>query len=109
VSLTDRTGIKDIGGNALDGEFYGYFPSGNNHSGGDFVAEIDALHHKIYAPRTVIGTASPVSPPGTPGSSSTIATYRPGKAAHGSVVVKLSGHYAGNRPQRKIRHEISRA
>jgi len=31
-------GIKDSGGNALDGEFSGAFPSGDNIAGGDFVA-----------------------------------------------------------------------
>jgi len=64
VSPTDRTGVQDIAGNALDGEFYGYFPSGNSHPGGDFVAELDAIHHTIFAPKTVIGMATPVSPPG---------------------------------------------
>ncbi len=78
VSPTDRTGVRDIAGNALDGEFYGYFPSGNNHPGGDFVAELDAVHHIIYAPKTLIGTATPVSPPGTLPSNTTIPTYNPG-------------------------------
>jgi hypothetical protein len=96
ASPTDPTGIQDIAGNALDGEFYGYFPSGNNYSGGDFVAEIDALHHKVYAPRTVIGTATPVSPPGTPGTSSTIPTYQPGKTSLGSTAVKLSSKHVVN-------------
>ena len=102
VSPTNLTGIQDIAGNALDGEFYGNFPSGNNHPGGDFVAEIDALHHKVYAPRTVIGTASPVSPPGTPGSSSYIPTYHPGKVSHGSTAVKLSGQYTKNTSTREL-------
>jgi hypothetical protein len=31
--------ILDLGGNALDGEFSGRFPSGNGAAGGDFVAE----------------------------------------------------------------------
>ena len=90
VSPTNLTGIKDIAGNALDGEFYSFFPSGNNHVGGDFVAEIDALHHRIYAPRTVIGPASPVNPPGTPGSDVIIPTFPPGKAPAGTSAVKLS-------------------
>jgi mono/diheme cytochrome c family protein len=33
------TVILDLGGNALDGEFGGTFPSGNGTAGGDFVAE----------------------------------------------------------------------
>ena len=47
VSPTDLTGVRDIAGNALDGEFYGYFPSGNNAPGGDFIAELDAVHHTV--------------------------------------------------------------
>ena len=57
-------GVQDVAGNAMDGEFYGFFPSGNNIPGGNFVAQLDAVHHLIFAPRTVIGTASPVVPPG---------------------------------------------
>jgi len=81
VSPTDLTGVRDIAGNALDGEFYGYFPSGNNEPGGDFIAELDAVHNTIYAPKTVIGTATPVSPPGTLPSNTTIPTQNPGDPA----------------------------
>jgi len=81
VSPTDLTGVRDIAGNALDGEFYGYFPSGNNEPGGDFIAELDAVHHTIYAAKTVIGTATPVSPPGTLPSNTTIPTHNPGDPA----------------------------
>jgi large repetitive protein len=51
--------VQDIAGNHLDGEFYGSFPSGNGIRGGDFVAEIDAFHHRIFAPQTIVGTANP--------------------------------------------------
>jgi hypothetical protein len=57
--------VQDIAGNALDGEFYGYFPSGNNIRGGNFVAQLTAIHHTIFAPATIIGRATPVHPPGT--------------------------------------------
>jgi hypothetical protein len=50
--------VRDIAGNHLDGEFYGSFPSGNGVNGGDFVAELAAIHNKVFAPQTVIGTAS---------------------------------------------------
>lgn len=64
-TLTIRSGgLADVAGNALDGEFYGYFPSGNNVPGGDFIAQLDALHRTVFPARTVIGTASPVKPPG---------------------------------------------
>jgi hypothetical protein len=65
ASPSDPSGVQDIAGNALDGEFYGYFPSGNNVNGGNFVAQLTAIHHTIFAPSTVIGRATPVSPPGT--------------------------------------------
>ena len=71
------TGIRDVAGNALDGEFYGFFPSGNNIPGGNFVAELNAVHHTIFAPKTIIGHATPVSPPGTPATGSTIPTANP--------------------------------
>ena len=58
-------GIRDVAGNALDGEFYGFFPSGNNVVGGDFVARLDAIHRLILPAQTVVGTATPVNPPGT--------------------------------------------
>ena len=59
-----KSGIQDIAGNALDGEFYGFFPSGNNVRGGDFEARIYAVHHVIYSPLTTVGEATPVVPPG---------------------------------------------
>ena len=90
VSPKNLTGIQDIAGNALDGEFYSFFPSGNNHVGGDFVAEVDSLHHRIYAPRTVIGPATPVSPPGTPGTDTFIPTFIPGKTPHAQAAARLS-------------------
>ena len=77
VSPTDLTGVRDIAGNALDGEFYGYFPSGNNQPGGDFLAELEAVHHTVYAPKTMIGTATPVSPPGTLPGNTTIGSSNP--------------------------------
>ena len=91
VSPTDLTGIQDIYGNALDGEYYGYFPSGNNVPGGDFIAELDAVHHTIYAPSTVIGIASPVVPPGTAPSNTKIPTVNPNSlSGDGKVSARAS-------------------
>jgi hypothetical protein len=77
ISGAGATGIRDVAGNALDGEFYGFFPSGNNIPGGNFVAGLDAVHNTIFAPRTIIGHATPVSPPGTPATGTTIPTANP--------------------------------
>src|SRR5207302_775605 len=69
-TLQDFRGIRDVAGNPLDGEFYGFFPSGNNVRGGDFSAQIDARHQIIFSPVPVPnGFATPVNPPGRPGSS----------------------------------------
>ena len=88
VSPTDLTGIQDIAGNALDGEFYGFFPSGNNHPGGDFVTQLTVIHHTVFAPGTVIGRATPVSPPGTrPQNVFQPTTINPGKFPRSSAVV----------------------
>src|SRR5262249_23184845 len=40
-----RNGIEDVAGNAMDGEFYGTFPTGNGRPGGNFVALITAFHN----------------------------------------------------------------
>jgi hypothetical protein len=58
-------GIEDVAGNALDGEFYGYFPSGNRRPGGDFLAVISTIHLFIFPPLPVDGFGSPHNPPGT--------------------------------------------
>lgn len=63
-----RSGVQDIAGNALDGEFYGTFPSGNNIPGGDFVAALDSIHGRVFAPQSTVapGPGQP-NPPGRPG------------------------------------------
>ena len=49
-SGTGDTGIHDVAGNALDGNFYGTFPSGDGLPGGDFAASIDTFHNNIVLP-----------------------------------------------------------
>ena len=44
------TGIHDVAGNALDGNFYGTFPSGDGLPGGNFAASIDTFHNNIVRP-----------------------------------------------------------
>jgi hypothetical protein len=56
-----RASVQDKAENHLDGEFYGTFPSGNGINGGDFVAELQAFHNKVFAPQSIIGTASPAN------------------------------------------------
>ncbi len=103
VSPSDLTGVEDIAGNALDGEFYGFFPSGNNQPGGDFVAQLTAIHHTIFAPSTIIGRATPVSPPGTrPGSVFIPETINPSKLAHVSTSARARA--ARNDSVRLVHH-----
>jgi uncharacterized protein (TIGR03118 family) len=44
------TGVQDVAGNALDGNFYGKFPSGDGLPGGNFAASIDTFHNNIVLP-----------------------------------------------------------
>jgi hypothetical protein len=54
-----NSSVQDLAENHLDGVFYGSFPSGNGINGSDFVAELVAIHNKVFAPQSIIGTASP--------------------------------------------------
>jgi Bacterial Ig-like domain len=57
-SSNGNASVQDLAENHLDGVFYGSFPSGNGINGSDFVAELQGYHNKIFAPQTIIGTAS---------------------------------------------------
>ena len=111
VSPTDLTGVQDIAGNALDGEFYGYFPSGNNVPGGDFLAELNAVHHRIFAPSTVIGRATPVSPPGTLSQGTTILkqTVNPSKfpKVERLAAVERADRLAVRQAAKKVSHPLT--
>ena len=48
-SGTGGRGIQDIAGNALDGNYYGRFPTGDGLPGGDFVATIATFHNRVLA------------------------------------------------------------
>jgi hypothetical protein len=69
-SLLRFSGIQDVAGNPLDGEFYGpQSASGNGVPGGDFVANIKDIHQGTLGfgysgPLTIIGTPQPNDPPG---------------------------------------------
>jgi hypothetical protein len=53
-------GVTDVAGNALDGEFYGTFPSGNGSPGGDLVLQVTVTRKAASAPVPVQnGFASP--------------------------------------------------
>ncbi len=57
-------GIRDLAGNALDGEFSGSFPAGNNAPGGDFVADLLTVHNTVLQPLPTRSAPRPIVPPG---------------------------------------------
>ena len=66
--------VGDVAGNPLDGNFYGYFPSGDNrlNSNNDFTARLRYNGLTVSAPAPISSTASPLVPPGTPGAPNSI-------------------------------------
>ena len=105
ASSSNVSGVRDIAGNALDGEFYGYFPSGNNIPGGNYVAQLTAMHHTIFAPTTIIGRATPVHPPGTRQGSIHVAGTNDPNKRHGS---SSWGPLGPGRHKRATRSTITR-
>lgn len=64
-SVLLKGGIQDVAGNALDGEYYGpTSASGNGVPGGDFVANVTAIHNGNSGPITIIGVPHPNDPAG---------------------------------------------
>jgi len=78
-------GITDVAGNALDGEFYGSFPSGNGTPGGNFSAGLDAIHNTVFAPSPIPnGYASPKNPSGRSTAHSPVRKVPPRRVATGA-------------------------
>ena len=46
-SGTGDGGVRDVSGNALDGNFYGSFPTGDGLAGGNFAASISTFHNNV--------------------------------------------------------------
>jgi len=65
-SAAAPSGVQDLAGNALDGEFYGTFPSGNGVNGGDFIARLDSIHNRVFSPQTTVGPGRPRPTPSRP-------------------------------------------
>jgi hypothetical protein len=53
-SGTGDTGIQDVAGNALDGNFYGTFTTGDGLPGGNFIAAISTFH-RVALPFVAMG------------------------------------------------------
>ena len=69
VFTISGSGITDVAGNALDGEFYGTFPTGDGHNGTNFKAEVIIRQYTPSGP-IPFTTANP-SNPGVPAVSPT--------------------------------------
>jgi len=91
---TNPSGVRDIAGNAMDGEFYSLLPSGNNVRGGDFLARLDTVHNINQPPRTLVGPVSPASPLGPPSQSLIVGRNvpRPGAAAAFRLAARNGNH-----------------
>jgi hypothetical protein len=92
------SGIHDVAGNALDGNFYGVFPSGDGLAGGDFVASIATYHdHVLLAPVPAkdgyVPPGAAVDPPA--GSLSQVTSkHQKSAAVHAKDVASRSAHEA---------------
>ncbi|WP_165246300.1 Ig-like domain-containing protein [Paludisphaera soli] len=80
-SAAAPSGVQDLAGNALDGEFYGAFPSGNNVNGGDFIARLDSIHNRVYSPQTTVGPGRPRPTPTRPVRPTPVRPVRPVRPA----------------------------
>ena len=90
TSVLLTSGIQDLAGNALDGEFYGQqSASGNGVPGGDFIANVKAIHQNTpgfgySGPLTIIGSPHPNDPPAKfPGGKKKVVTSHPAKTPTG--------------------------
>ena len=82
ISGAGARGVRDVAGNALDGEYYGTFPSGNQSPGGNFLAGLDTAHHLILAPQIVIAESSPSPLARRPRSGVAVLVSKPAIAIH---------------------------
>lgn len=65
--LIRSEGITDVAGNALDGEFFGKFPSGNGQAGSNFAAALLTTGTQVFPPQPVGSFAFPDTPAGFQG------------------------------------------
>ncbi|MDB5349719.1 MAG: repeat protein, partial [Planctomycetota bacterium] len=57
-------GLRDLAGNALDGEFNGLFPSGDGLAGGTFATQFASFHKLAFAPQPIVGVTPAADLPG---------------------------------------------
>ena len=91
-SGTGDTGIQDAAGNALDGNFYGTFPTGDGLAGGNFVADIYTYRNVVlrYVPIAdgYVPPRAATDPPA--GLSSTPTTHKAATITHKTKAVTVN-------------------
>jgi hypothetical protein len=114
ASLIFPSGIQDLAGNALDGEFYGQqSASGNGVPGGDFVANVKAFHQNTpgfgySGPLTILGFPHPNDPAGNfpPTTKKTKTVRVHSKTPHVKVSKTPHVKVATPRPKTTTRHVV---
>src|SRR5439155_8941064 len=96
-------GVTDLVGNSLDGEFGGFFPSGNGQAGGSFLQDLGL--QVLAAPQITTFVMSPTSDSGTPNDQNTnvsqpvligqVFAAFPGTIAGSPVYIEFSGLHGG--------------
>ena len=89
AGASHTSGIADLAGNALDGQFYGSLPSGNGHPGGDFTISLPTNYNTLPANPPVVGPAAVGSPQGNnaTGKHHNVTPHaKPARAAHPHAV-----------------------
>ncbi len=88
-SGTGDKGIQDVAGNALDGNYYGKFPSGDGLAGGNFVATIATFHNRVLPGIPILdGYVPPSSAVDPPAGSSKTGTTKKVVTTHNTAQVK---------------------
>jgi hypothetical protein len=106
-SGTGDNGVQDKAGNALDGNYYGPFATGDMLPGGDFVADIYTFHNKIlpFVP-IADGYVPPVKGIDPPAGSSTTAKHRAKLVVHSAATQRLAAQAAHRRTYDEALREL---
>ena len=98
-------GIQDVAGNALNGNYYGGFPTGDGLAGGNFVATIATFHHRVLAGVPIKdGYVPPSAAVDPPAGSSTAKHRHPRRTTEVSSHISRARDARGRSTTRPCRH-----